>query len=193
MTLRPGTARGFTLLELLVSVALFTIVVTIVMAAYVNLISLDRKARATGDLVSNLSFVVESMSRSMRTGKDYSCDGGTNCVSGGASFSFVDENCRSVVYLLRSDNTIGQCVGSSDLGPTCSPAPVSCNSSIATPLTDPRISVGTLRFYTQGVGKNDGLEPRVIFTLKGSITPDSKSSPITFTIEGGATQRLLDL
>jgi prepilin-type N-terminal cleavage/methylation domain-containing protein len=194
MTMRVRTShRGFTLLELLVSVALFTIVVTIIMAAYVNLISLDRKARATNDLVSNLSFVVDSMSRSIRTGKNYSCAGGTNCPSGGTYFSFTDENCRSVVYLLRSDNTIGQCVGAPDLGPTCSPSLVSCNSTIATPLTDPRITVSTLRFYTQGVGTGDGLEPRVIYTVSGNIKPDSNTAPITFTIEGGATQRLLDL
>jgi prepilin-type N-terminal cleavage/methylation domain-containing protein len=188
----PAT-RGFTLLELLVVIALFSIVVTITMAAYLNLISLERKARATNDLVSNLSFVVDNMSRSIRTGKDYSCAGGTNCVSGGNYFRFTDENCRSVEYILRSDSTVGQCVGPADSGPTCSPSPVSCNATNATPITDPRITVGTLRFYTQGVGTSDVLQPRVIFTVSGSITPDSKSSPITFTIEGGATERIIDI
>lgn len=193
MNMRRTTLKGFTLLELLVSIALFTIVVVIVMAAYVNLISLDRKARATNDLVANLSFVVDSMSRSIRTGKGYSCAGGGNCSAGGTYFSFIDEECRSVVYLLRSDSTIGQCVGPQDTGPTCSPATVSCNASIATPITDPRVTVGTMRFYTQGVGSGDGYQPRVVFTLSGSIKPDSNTAPIVYTIEGAATQRLLDL
>ena len=63
----------------------------------------------------------------------------------------------------------------------------------ATILTDPRIKVTNLTFYTQGAGTGDGLQPRVIFVISGSITPDTKSSPVSFTIESAATQRLPDL
>lgn len=185
--------RGFTLLELIVSVGLFTIVVTIVMGAYLQLISLDRKARATNDLVANFSFVVDSMSRSIRTGTDYRCQGGTNCATGGQYFEFTDESCRRVRYILRSDNTIGQCVGA--VPPSgCSPATLStCSATTATPLTDPRVAVQNMTFYTQGVGTSDVLQPRVIFTLTGRITPDSNSAPINFTLEGAATQRLIEI
>jgi len=177
--------KGFTLIELIVSIGLFMIVVTIAMSAYLSLISLDRKARATNELVSNLSFVVDNMARSIRTGTGYDCGGAggaTNCPSGSSTFKFTNEDNQAVTYLLKSDYTVGSCVGTSG-----------CTSSSATTLTDAQIKITRLTFYTQGVGTGDGVQPRVLFTLTGSITPDSKSDPVTFTIEGAATERLIEI
>lgn len=179
------TSRGFTLVELIVSVGLLTIVVVIAMSAYLSLISLDRKARATNDLMTNLSFAVEAMSRSVRTGTNYDCGGIggiANCPNGGSLLSFIDENNQTVTFLLKTDGTVGTCVGTGV-----------CTASSATSITDPRVHVSNLTFYTQGAGTGDGLQPRVIFSVSGSITPDTMSAPISFTIEGGATQRLIDL
>lgn len=185
--------RGFTLVELIVSVALFTIVVTISVGAYLSLISLDRKARATNDLVSNLSFVVGSMARSIRTGTHYQCGSGTNCVNGGTYFSFTNESCQSVMYVLKTNGTVGECIGPSDTTGQCSPSRVTCTDSSAVTLTDPRIQITNLMFYAQGIGLNDGTQPHTTFTLSGSITPDTNTDPVTFTIEGGAAQRIIDL
>lgn len=177
---------GFTLVELIVSVAIFSIVVVIAMAAYLSLISLDRKARATNDIMTNLSFVMEGMSRSIRTGTNYDCGGiGSiaDCPNGASYFSFVDENGQTDTYLLNTvDGTIR----------TCQNASV-CTANSATVLTDPRINVTNFTFYTQGSAPGDGLQPRVIFVISGTITPDTTSAPVSFTIEGGATQRVLDL
>ena len=192
---RVQSQKGFTLLELIVSVALFTIVVTIVMGAYLAIIDLDRRARATNDLVANFNFVVDGMSRSLRTGMHYGCQGGTNCTTGGTYISFVDESCRPVTYIRRSDNTVAQCVGTANAS-NCSatrPSFPSCTDSNSTPLTDPRVQVQNMTFFTQGVGTSDTLQPRVIFTLTGVITPDPRSTPITFTLEGAATQRLIEI
>jgi prepilin-type N-terminal cleavage/methylation domain-containing protein len=183
---------GFTLIELLVSVAIFMVVVTIAMGAYVSLISLDRKARATGDLVSNLSFVTNSMSRSMRTGFDYRCGGGGDCASGGSSFTFTDENCRAVTYIRNTTaNSVGMCVSLPDpVG--CNPTPVVCSPLTAPSITDPRVRVTNLTFFTRGVS-SPTMQPTVSFTLTGVITPDPRSGDVSFTIQGGATQRIIDL
>lgn len=193
ITRSSAKTRGFTLVELIVSIGLFTIVVTIAMSAYLALISLDRKARATNDLVSNLSFVMESMSRNIRTGTVYACGGygsGPNCWGGGGSsvFYFVDETPQSVTYrrtVLNGIGGVGVCTGTTV-----------CNDSNATPLTDPRINITNLTFYTDGVGTSAPYatkQPRVLFTVTGTITPDPTSLPITFTIEGGSTERLIEL
>lgn len=182
---RTASHRGFTLVELIVSIGLLSVVIVVAMSAYLSLISLDRKARATNDLMTNLSFAVEAMRRSIRTGTNYDCGGIggiANCVNGASSFSFIDENNQTVTFLLKSDGTVGTCVNTGV-----------CTPSSATTITDPRIRVSNLTFYTQGAGTGDGLQPRVIFTVSGTITPDTKSAPISFTIEGGATQRLIDL
>ncbi len=188
-----SSRRGFTLVEIIVSVGLFTVVVTIASSAYLSMIALDRRARATNDLVSNLSFVVGTMARSIRTGTHYQCGSGTNCVNGGTYFSFTNESCQSVMYLRKSDGTVGECIGPVDTSGQCSPSRVTCTDSSAITLTDPRIQVTNLMFYAQGIGLNDGKQPHATFTLSGSIRTDPNTDPVTFTIEGGAAQRIIDL
>jgi prepilin-type N-terminal cleavage/methylation domain len=173
--------RGFSLLEMIVSVGLFAIVMLVSTGAYLSLISLDRKARATNDLVTNLSFAIDTMERSLRTGTAYACGGigqGPNCVPGNTSLAFVDDEGQTITYK-QSGTAIQQCIG------------LSCSS-----LTDPRITVQSMKFYVRGVGTSgtDAIQqPWVVFVVKGTITPDSNSGPITFTIQSTASQRAIDL
>lgn len=177
--------RGFSLLELIVSVGLFMIVVTIAASAYLSLISLNRRAQATNDVSSNLAFVMESISRSIRTGSSYDCGGGggaLNCWGGGSNtFSFTNEDAQTVTYLLKTDGTVGVCISAT------------CTDSSASSITDPRVRVTNLAFFVEGVGYGDGMQPRVLITLSGTIQPDPRTAPLSFTIQTSATQRLIEL
>lgn len=180
--------KGFTLVELIVSVGLFAIVVTITMTAYLRLISIERRSRATNDVVTNLSFVVDSMARGIRTGTGYQCDGGTNCASG-TKFSFVDENGQNTTYLLvptANGNYVGECLTAAAFCTTTS-------NPLPTPVTDPNIAIQALNFTVIGSQRGDGIQPQVTFTIQGSTRIDARSAPVVFTIESGATQRYLDL
>lgn len=180
-----SSRRGYTLIELIVSVGLFSIVMLVAMAAFLTLIDLDRKARATNDVVTNLSYVVDSMARSIRTGTSYDCalrGSNTDCVNGHTQFNFTNSEGQPVTYLRKIDGTIGQCV---DI--------INCTSSNATSLTDPRITIETLMFYVQGSTRGDTQQPRVLFTIAGSVVPHPDDDPIEFIIESSATQRLIDL
>lgn len=175
-------------MELIVSVGLFMIVVTIAMSAYVTMISLDRKARATNDVVSNLSFAVNSMSRAIRTGSDYNC-GATGGVTNDCwpspqtSFKFKDENGLTEIYFYDFDSrSIYGCINVAN-----------CSVNTASRLIDPRIDVSEFKFFAEGTAAGDTKQPRVVFTITGSIKPDPQTAPISFTIESSATQRLLDL
>lgn len=185
--------RGYTLLELIVSLGIFSVVILVVMGAYLTLISLDRQARANSQLATSLSFAMESMARSLRTGSEFVCNGNTgspNCTGGGASISFCldGRSCRDgdsdeqylTTYFLRSNGTIGQCSGRL------------CTDSSSEPLTDSRIQIESLRFYVRGVGSGDGVQPQVTFVLAGAMTTD-QGETTDFTIQTGATQRLLEL
>lgn len=174
-----NTHRGYTLLELIVSIGLFSLAMLLVMGAYLMLISFDRRARATNELVTNLNFALESMSRNVRTGTQYSCNSSGNGTC--SQLSFRDSQNQQVTYLLRSDGTLGQCSGTS-----------SCTSASASSITDPRITVSTLTFYVRGVGTGDGVQPQVTFTIKGSM-PTDPGKTSDFVIQTGATQRLIDL
>lgn len=66
-------SQGFTLVEMLVSVALFAVTVTISMGSLLVLIDANAKSQTVQNAVTNMSFAVDSMTRIMRTGTDYYC------------------------------------------------------------------------------------------------------------------------
>lgn len=171
-------SRGYTLLELIVSIGLFSLVMLVVTSSYLSLLSMDRRARATNELVSNLSFAVESMMRNVRTGTNYSCGSGNGTCS---QLSFRDSQNQTFTYLLRSDGTIGQCTGVGG-----------CSQTTATQITDPRITITNLTFYVRGVGTGDATQPQVTVSIRGTM-PTDQGRTTDFTIQTGATQRLIDI
>ena len=65
--------NGYTLIETMIAVSLFIIIVTIGMGALLNANRLNQKSKAMRSILDNLSFVMEDMSRNLRTGYSYSC------------------------------------------------------------------------------------------------------------------------
>ncbi len=185
MSITPRTTQGFTLVEMIVSVGLFSVVMLITTAAYLAIISLDKEARATNALVSNLSFAVDSMSRNIRTGTAYSCNGGTNGTPCATSFSFTDVDGSTQVTYLRiatgeNAGTIGQCTSGV------------CTDATAIPLTDSRITITALNFLVRNVGTSDRKQPEVHISIRGTM-PARSGRVVNFTIQTSATQRQLEL
>jgi len=65
---------GFTLIEMIVSLAVFSVVVTISVGALLMLVASNRQLQDEQAVLANLSFVVDSMTREIRTGTNYYCD-----------------------------------------------------------------------------------------------------------------------
>ncbi len=178
--------RGFTLIEIIVSTGLFSVVMLVVTAGYLTIITLDKEARATNELVTNLSFAVENIARNVRTGKAYAC-GAPGAGNGTCSqLSFTDSSGQTVTYLRKTDGvggtagTIGQCTSGA------------CNGSVAVALTDPRISITTLVFRVTGVGSSDQAQPQVLMSIRGTMVA-SKGKTVDFTLQTSATQRELEI
>jgi prepilin-type N-terminal cleavage/methylation domain-containing protein len=64
---------GFTLIEMIVSLALFSVVVTIAVGALLVLISSNQRLQNEQSVMTNLSFALDSMTREIRTGSNYYC------------------------------------------------------------------------------------------------------------------------
>lgn len=73
---------GFTLIEIIVSLALFSVVVTIAVGALLILIASNRQLQNEQSVLSNLSFALDSMTREIRTGSNYYCAASQNQNSG---------------------------------------------------------------------------------------------------------------
>ena len=182
------TAKAFTLIELMVSIALFSIVISTVATSYLNLLSIERQVRATNDIANNLNFVVDTMARSIRTGTNYQCGGvgGGNCSTANSAFAFKDDSGNTNTYVLDSTNhAIGECPNQTT---TCV-----VGSGTYAAITDPRITVNRLDFYVRGVGTGDNTQPFVTFVVTGTLTIDAKHAPVSFSIQSSAVQRQIDI
>jgi prepilin-type N-terminal cleavage/methylation domain-containing protein len=68
-SLADRRSGGFTLIEMMVSVALFAIVVMISMTAILSIVDSTKKAQSLKSVMNNLNFALETMTRSIKTGE----------------------------------------------------------------------------------------------------------------------------
>lgn len=97
--------HGFTLLELLVVVALFSLLIVIIADVYLLSLNAQRQSSAEQRALSSVQAAVESMSRSIRSGTvDFSADAFGNTVDSPESvLAILNQSNQTVLY--RHDNT----------------------------------------------------------------------------------------
>ena len=168
------TVRGFTLVEMIISVGLFAVVMTLASGAYLIMIGVNRQAQNIATGINNLSFALETMTRTIRTGTSYGCPAQGNDCSGGTSFSVINQNGILVTYT-ESGGAIMQ-------------------DSLA--LTDSSVTVSSLRFYASGTAdrsSGDDRQPRVTIIVTGEVSSGPGRPPERFTVQTGATMRGSDI
>ena len=73
---------GFTLIEMIVSLAIFTTVLTVSVGALLVLVGTNQQLQNEQGVMTNLSFALDSMAREIRTGTRYFCDSRDNLNDG---------------------------------------------------------------------------------------------------------------
>ena len=68
--------RGFTLVEMMVSMAIFAVVAVVAAGALLRIIDANKKAQGIQSAMTNINFALESMTRELRTGTKYACNNG---------------------------------------------------------------------------------------------------------------------
>ena len=175
------TRRGFTLIELIVSLGLFMVVVSISGSAMYTMSETSRKVQSIQLTMDNLNLAMEDMSRTMRTGSRYFCNPtlpftggsqGNNCSVAGGSIGFVSASGERVVYRLNSTRLEKSVDGGLNF----------------IPVTDQRLSVGNLSFYVLGaVGGT--VQPRVVVNITATAGNPTTGGASTFTLQTTVTQR----
>jgi len=166
-------SRGYTLIELIIAIGLFAFVMTLVSGAYIVMIGLTERAQGTATGIDNLSFALETMTRTIRTGTNYYCSGAGDC-SSGQNFSFTDAKGNPMSYSL-SNGVIMQ------------------NNTV--PLTDPSVVISSLLFSVSGTNPasaDEYTQPHVTMYISGTVSAE-RGKTESFTVETGATMRTPDL
>jgi|SRR3989338_4916694 len=65
--------KGFTIIETMISISLFLVIVVIGMNALLNANVVQQKSQDMRSILDNLSFIMEDMSKNLRTGYKYHC------------------------------------------------------------------------------------------------------------------------
>ncbi len=80
--------QGFTLIEMIVSLGIFSIIVTMTVGSLLVLISGNQQLQGEQNAMTNLAFAIDSMTREIRTGSNYYCAGQPNYNAAGPQAIF---------------------------------------------------------------------------------------------------------
>ncbi len=188
---------GFTLIEIMVSVSIFSMVMIIVMGSILSVINANQKSQTLRSVMDNMSSTLEDMTRTIRFGHNYHCgasDGQTtrDCAGGDSTISVTASNGSEVTYHLVSVGTSAGIARSIDGGTDYL-------------VTSPDVTVTNLVFrvfgstpYVGGSGvcdvfhpSNDCLQPKVVMVVSGHVGVKATTES-DFTIQTTVSQRTLD-
>jgi prepilin-type N-terminal cleavage/methylation domain-containing protein len=168
--------NGFTLMEVMVSVSIFAIIITIGIGSLLTIYSTLQKTRADQQTIDSLSYVLDTMTRRVRTGHTYT--------GGGDSISFIDQAENEsggdlITYYLQQDqNGVKRLYVTESDGQQYD-------------ITPQNISIDafnvTIFGGTSGTG---GGQPMVEFQLQGTVKNGKNESPLA--IQTTTSQRPFD-
>ena len=196
---------------MLVSVALFSVIMVMALGALLSLSTADRKAQALKSTVDNLNFALDSMSRAIRTGSNYHCgslSGGdcTGLSGGNNTFYFTANSGVITAYRLESltvDSNAAAVCGQTIATPGCLAISTSADNGITwtswAAVTGPNVIINDLSggnsflFHVWGSaqGSADNTQPVVVMTLSG-YAQVSTTQQSAFHLQTTVTQRIYD-
>jgi len=184
ITTKHSAKKGFTLIELMISVSIFAIVLLVAMGSILTIVDSNRKARTLTEVMNNLNFTLESMTRTIKTGADPQYDAGEGILSIVGIDLSANSFARQTIYYRRNVvdgiGYIEKRVG------TGSWSPITSDQINVTGLV-----MGVSPSNATG-GVDDFNQPRTLLTVEGEVRINEKISS-TFAIQTTVSQRKLNL
>jgi type II secretory pathway pseudopilin PulG len=196
---QKNLSKGFSLVEMLVAIAVFMSVMTIAVSALITIISSNKKAQAIKTTTDNVTFSIENISRDMRLGTSYACllnSGFKDCTVGNTKVAYINASNHAVIYSFNKNpgdingsltkkecttNSISSCVASADV-------PVDLIS------LDSNVKINNMTFYVIGSDNESNpnttmrTQPRVVITVSGLVSVKG-SADTTFNLQTNISQR----
>jgi prepilin-type N-terminal cleavage/methylation domain-containing protein len=162
MIKNPNNKKGFTLVELLVAITLFSIAISIAIGGFVRALRTQRELISLIAANSNASLAIEQMAREIRTGVGFSYT--DNCSVNCSGINFTNANGEVVTY----DSVDGHLERGVGIAP----------QTVFQKVTADNVDIKYLNFYllsgvdparvtiSLGIGAKQGTNPE----LQGNIT-----------------------
>lgn len=198
--------RGFTLIEMMVAVAIFAIVMMVGVGALLSLTAANRRAQAINSVMQNLNAALENMSRSIRVGTTYHCESTSPLSSPftppptppAGTLATTQDCSAGGGWLLAVEPSGGDRTNANDqlvyrLNGTALERSLDSGATWVA-MTAPEVSIDSFQFYVVGSTRKasgDTVQPRVLISIKGSAAyPGGKTS---FSVQASVVQRLIDI
>jgi prepilin-type N-terminal cleavage/methylation domain-containing protein len=193
---------GFTLIEVMIAMAIFTTLITIGMGAVLNAMQQHAMSQNNRTVMDSLNFAMEDMARNIRLGANFRCESyidsdvydattdlvtPQDCPTSGPILLFNDYQGKLLKYTVlathavdkKSENTIG--------GGLSSPAEsIITPSEVVVDIAKSGFSVRSALPSTSG----DTGQPTIMIKLVGTITSQGVTS--NFSLQTTVTPRALD-
>lgn len=192
--------KGFTLIETMVSMTIFSVLVVYGLGSVLTAISQHERSQNMSNIMDNLNFILEDMSRNIRLGTNFHCfapgESGTG-VDGSGNVNVPPQDCHlgigsnEIVFQSVSGTAITYLVA-----PVGGVGPVEIQKIVgngtAQVLTPAYIIIDSSKsgFIVYGAPQGDGLQPVVNITLTGKIT--YKGIDSGFAVQTTIASRPLD-
>ncbi|MBI5220793.1 MAG: type II secretion system protein [Candidatus Liptonbacteria bacterium] len=180
--------RGYTLVEMIISVGIFAVIVSVAVGGFVRSLRSQRQASALLAANSTMSLVLEQMAREIRVGKDF-CTGAVSACSGNPTdyLSFHNGQGAEVTYCPATEpdgtHTIRRGLGVS--GALCS------TDSRFQKITPDSINIRSLSFLLQGNSVGDLRQP--LITISVGVSPKELGVDVSeLNIETSVSSRVPD-
>ena len=170
-SVQPSILSGFTIVEMLVALSIFSVVVTSGVATLVAVSDANRRSHTLRAAVDNVSFAMENIARSMRVGIDYSTVTPPGVFD--TAVSFINQAGQEITYR-QNGTVIERRVGS---------------AGSFLPITSENVVINSFQVMVAGSGANDG-QPHAIIIVDGEAS--FKDQVKKFRLQTTVTQRALD-
>ncbi len=196
------STTGFTLVEMLVAIAVFMSVMVVAVTALISIVNANRKSQAIKSVVDNVTFAIDSISRDMRSGTNYRCgdlSSGSfffteqDCSEGNNGVQYKEPNGEFTQYKFVSTNVLP--LGKANIQKRSCSIDLTCSvwQDMTAPISN--VDITNMKFYVLGAGNSNNprgsrTQPRVIITLEGVAGDDTKGTKTTFQIQTTVSQSI---
>ncbi|HEY4503867.1 MAG TPA: type II secretion system protein [Candidatus Paceibacterota bacterium] len=156
---------GFTLVEMIVAIAIFTIVAFVAVGALLKVVDANKKSQSMKTSINNLNFALESISREMRVGSNYYCSqsllttssipGAQACSLTGSYWTIAfysskictDDSSKNIIYAYHFDGSNGGTIKKAEQSDICA-IPISSSGYAPIVADDIKFTQGTVKVVT---------------------------------------------
>lgn len=184
---RIKNKSGFTLLEMMLSIGIFSVLVVAAIGITLGISDAQIKAQNIQSILDNIRFSLELITKEMRTGYGYSLT--TKCAASGSEISFITSGGEERVYFLDPSTGLIQRARTPITSGDCT------DPSKVKPFTSEQVVVERLNFSQlqgQAVGPTDG-QPRTTITLTVTSRSPKLHLQSSMNLQTTVVQRLRDL